>query len=591
MDIKASTKLVDLGIAEETLINFTTGDTTKTLEVTSTTTIAELVSKAKEAGLNANFDETYKRLFVSSKGSGTENKFQITATTSPATAPKNDILDYVGYNALSFDDKKAVDSAIAVLGSDISVQADIDKATLTLEEYAKKNKLRLIESDIDAQIRLEVAPGVREIEENLIKDQVMTEQIQLLKEEARQNGATEEEIAAITKDSLNEEQLAKITDLQNKSITASADKINVAIDKKVAEAITAEKAITPTNRYTEAKEDRNAEVLAAAASVHTLAGTYRTNSQIDQTDVSSRLLEIGLDGLKADGTKMDAASTASTVVAAVDSKITYNNVELIGSSNVINVNGMTITLKGLSNGENVSLNVSNDTQATYDMVKKFISSYNDILKEMNTLYYANSAKGYDPLSDDEKEAMTEDQIEKWESKIKDSVLRRDSTLGSLLDVMKTSMMTSVEVDGSSYSLSSYGIQSSKDYSEKGLLHIYGNKEDPVYSANEDKLMKALKEDPDTVMKVLSGISKNLYDTMNDKMSSIPNVRSALTFYNDKTITEQQSRYARQISVLENKLIDTENKYYKQFAAMETAMAKMQSQSNALAGMLGTSSQK
>ncbi|MDF2524745.1 MAG: flagellar hook-associated 2 domain protein, partial [Clostridiales bacterium] len=200
-------------------------------------------------------------------------------------------------------------------------------------------------------------------------------------------------------------------------------------------------------------------------------------------------------------------------------------------------------------------------------------------------------KGYDPLSDDEKEAMTDDQIEKWETKIKDSVLRRDSTLGSLLDVMKTSMMKSVEVDGSSYSLSSYGIQTSKDYSEKGLLHIYGNKEDAVYSANEDKLMKALKEDPDTVMKVLSEISKNLYDVMNDKMSSITNVRSALTFYNDKTMAEQQSRYARQISVLEDKLIDTENKYYKQFAAMESAMAKMQSQSNALAGMLGTSGQK
>lgn len=322
-------------------------------------------------------------------------------------------------------------------------------------------------------------------------------------------------------------------------------------------------------------------------------GFQITATDADVGTVDANILNhLGLDNITLDtnGEIVTPAIAFSTIVAASDSEIIYNGAKLTGSSNVITANGLTISLKGETVGtETISLNITNDTKANYDMVKSFIGSYNDILKEMNTLYYANSTRGYNPLSDDEKEAMTDDQIATWETKIKDSVLRRDPTMGSLLDSMKSAMATTVEVGASKYSLSSYGIQTSADYTEKGLLHIYGDTADSVYSANEDKLMKALKEDPDTVMNVLSGIAKNLYESMNDKMSTIPNVRSALTFYNDKTMATQQMGYTKQIGILEEKLTEMEDKYYAQFAAMETAMAKMQSQSSALSSMLGTSS--
>jgi len=187
--------------------------------------------------------------------------------------------------------------------------------------------------------------------------------------------------------------------------------------------------------------------------------------------------------------------------------------------------------------------------------------------------------------------MTEKDIDKWEEKIKDSILRNDSSLGSLLSSMKTAMMTSVDVDGARYSLSSFGIQTSANYKENGLLHIFGDEDDAEYADRTDKLLAALGEDPDKVMEVLSKISQNLYDTMYDKMKAIPNVRSAFTFYNDKTMSKQQTDYAKNIAQLEAKLLQTEEKYYKQFAVMETALAKLQSQSNALASMLGTSNQK
>ena len=287
----------------------------------------------------------------------------------------------------------------------------------------------------------------------------------------------------------------------------------------------------------------------------------------------------GADGVTVDG---------MTVVEASNATIILDGAKLTSSNNTINANGLTINLKGVTS-EVINLNVSNDTEATYNMIKGFVKEYNTILKSMNELYFADSAYGYDPLSDDDKEAMSEEEVEKWETKIKDSLLRRDSTLGQLMNAMKDSMMSSVNVGGKSYSLSTFGITTSSDYSEKGLLHIAGDKDDSSYATENDKLMKALEEDPDTVMETLSLIGKKLYDTMSDKMKSIPNVRSALTFYNDKEIQNKQTTYKKELATLEERLTKMEERYYKQFSAMETALSKLESQSSSLSSLLGITS--
>lgn len=292
-------------------------------------------------------------------------------------------------------------------------------------------------------------------------------------------------------------------------------------------------------------------------------------------------------------TSNDNDQDYATIVKGEDSSVVLNGVTMTGKSNTIKVNGLTINLKGTtSNNDKINFLVSSDTDATYKMVKDFINNYNTILKEMNTLYYAASAKDYSPLSDDQKSSMTDDQIEKWEGKIKDSILRRDDTLGSVINAVKTAMTSSVEnpsKPGTYLSLANYGIQTSKDYTEKGLLHIAGDKDDSTYSNSTNKLKEALEKDPNTVISTLAGVFKNVYDTMASKMTSIPNVRSVFTFYNDKTMDSEQLTLKKKIKELENKLTDMEDRYYKQFTAMEKAMSKMQSQGNALSGLLGTSS--
>ena len=308
------------------------------------------------------------------------------------------------------------------------------------------------------------------------------------------------------------------------------------------------------------------------------------NGQVGVTGTSP-LAALGLGEINDVASDKSAADTGSyTLVAAKNSIINYNGVEIEDSTNSVSVNGLTIELKGITSSP-VSCTVSNDTEGTYKMIKDFVKEYNSIIKEMNTLYYAESARGYEPLDDDEREAMTDDQIDKWETKIKDSLLRRDSTMNSVMTAMKSAMQSTVTVNGKSYSLAHLGIKTSSDYTEKGLLHIIGDSEDPMFKDQKNKLETMLSEDPDLVMEIMSGVAKNLYSAMQDKMKKT-SLSSALTFYNDKDITKQVGELNKKIKQQEKALTALEDKYYKQFGAMETALAKLQSQQSQLQGMLG-----
>ena len=80
------------------------------------------------------------------------------------------------------------------------------------------------------------------------------------------------------------------------------------------------------------------------------------------------------------------------------------------------------------------------------MIKGFFTEYNTLIKEMDSLYNADSAKGYEPLTDDEKDSMTDKEIEKWEDKIKKALLRRDDTLQSVSDSIKNAFQKSYEIN-------------------------------------------------------------------------------------------------------------------------------------------------
>lgn len=327
------------------------------------------------------------------------------------------------------------------------------------------------------------------------------------------------------------------------------------------------------------------------------------NNVVDGTELSSKLIayanakqyvstngdplnKLGLSAFDS-STSTGTNSLGMSVVKAEDAVIVLDGARLTDSSNEFSVNGLKISLKNTTEtGKKITLNTTSDVDAVYDMVKDFVKTYNEILEELNKKYNADSARDYNPLTDEEREAMSEDEIEKWETKIKDSLLRKDNTLSSIISSMRSSLLTTTVVDGKSYSLSSFGIVTSSDYTEKGKLHIMGDEDDDTYATETNKLKAALEENPEAVMKTLSEAGQSLYDALTKKMAKT-NLSSALTFYNDKQLDNDQTRYKKEISTLEEKLTEMEDKYYKQFSAMEVAMSKLNSQSSYLASLMGT----
>lgn len=268
--------------------------------------------------------------------------------------------------------------------------------------------------------------------------------------------------------------------------------------------------------------------------------------------------------------------------------IELNGATFEGSSNTFNINGLTITAKGVSDST-MSIVTETDVDAIYDKIKSFINEYNELVNAMDAAYNADSAKDYEPLTDEEKESMSEKEIEKWEQKIKDSLLRRDSTLNSVASSMKMAMAKSYTINGKSYSLASFGINTLGYFTaaenEKGAYHIDGNADDDSTKANSDKLRAAIANDPDTVATFFNELAKGVYDELDKKMRTT-SLSSVYKVYNDKQMQSEYDDYAEQIEKWEDKLEQMEEYYYNKFSAMETALSKLNSQQTQLSGLLG-----
>ena len=311
---------------------------------------------------------------------------------------------------------------------------------------------------------------------------------------------------------------------------------------------------------------------------------------------------IGLLGLDTDSSNIYGNKAAK--IDGRDAVIALNGVKYTNTTNDFAINGLNISVNGvtddvadpdstdlssLNDSTAITINTATDSQGIYDTVKDFLTEYNNIINEITKLYNADSAGSYEPLTDDEKDKMSDTEIEKWETKIKDSLLRRDSSLSSVMNAMMTSMSQPIEINGKSYSLSSFGIQTlgflNAAENEQNAYHIDGDEDDENTSGNQDKLMAAITSDPDTVIEFMKQLSTNLYKSIDDQMQS-NDLRSRYKIYNDKEMDKQYTNLTKTIKEWESKVSDREDYYYKQFSNMETALAKLQSQTSSISSMLG-----
>ena len=559
-----------------TVINFSTQDKSYSLTVTDKTTVNDFVNAAKEAGITASFDTNQNRFFLSSSNSGIENAFSITTSTIAADelAVKDSIRQQVKYDDLSSSDQAILDNAIDKYKelskrlTDTSLTESDKKALQTQIDSYQDTINSYVEKKVTADLKAAYLAG------NVSESDTIDYGVRSVADVTQE--ATDKYNESLGDKEFKQEDLDKAI---KSALETEANKYTTAVKKEFTDT-------APTNNaYTQA-------AVAMGGALSSILSTSDATQDTITTGVASKLDGLGLTSVKAeiaaDGQSITytKANSSISMTEASNSEIVYNGATLTSTTNTITANGLTFDVHGVTAaGETITLTVSKDTQAVYDTIKQFVKDYNEVLKEMNTLYNAESSKGYDPLTDEEKEAMSEDQIEKWEKKIKDSLLRRDGTLSSIISSMKNSMMGSVSYNGKSYALSTFGIGTT-DYTEKGLLHIDGDIDDSSTSIKDDKLMKALEEDPEAVMTTLSTLAGNLYADFADKMKST-SLSSALTFYNDKELSSNVKTYKSDLSKMEDRLKSLEDRYYKQFSAMEVAMSKLNSQTSALSSFMGT----
>lgn len=287
-------------------------------------------------------------------------------------------------------------------------------------------------------------------------------------------------------------------------------------------------------------------------------------------------------------------------VMGQDAVIELNGAEFTSSSNSFSINGLTISAKGLSGVigsdsegnpiyEETTLTTDVDIDGIYDTIRNFFTEYNNLIKEIDTLYNAESAKDYEPLTSEEKDAMTDDEIEKWEQKIKDALLRHDEDLNDVRDTLKQAMMTSFTVNGKSYNLTMFGINTQGYFNaadnERSMLHIDGDDKDSVSSGNKDLLKTMIASNPDVISGFFTQLAGSLYEKM-QKMSQTSLNRSFGNFYDDKVLQNQYDDYKTKISNQETKLNSLEDRYYEMFSAMETQLSRINSTSNYISSMFG-----
>lgn len=591
--LTAASKLSDLGVTGEGTFNITAGGKSVDITVNGDSTISDVLNKLKEAGVNANFDAKNQRFFVSASTSGADNDFSITASDSTGDAALAALGLKVGLTGDKGDKatlaKYQEYAAFYVSGDDVATLANINKDGRITKDIDSKVSSYLEQYKSLLSTKSDTQKKIDEINEKYKDSSLDTVENYTKQLDAKQKEKTEleEKIKNLT-DGVEKDTAQKELDTLNEEIKALSEKKTDAqslesAQKSITDADTKIADIQKHITVTEGTDaDGNATYTADATQD---LKDQVNNSYLSQAKYASEVITAINNG--------SYTATGATKVSGQDAMITLNGAEFTGSTNVFEINGLTFTaLNETKAGEDITVTTEDDVDGIYDMVKSFLKEYNSIINEMDKLYNADSAKGYEPLTDDEKDAMSDSEVEKYETKIKDALLRRDSNLSTVSSALKEIMSGGVDVNGKTMYLSDFGIETLGFFeaadNEKNAYHIAGDPDDTNTSGKSDVLKSMISNDPDTVISFFSSLSKTLYTKMSDLSKSVDGYRSYGSFYDDKKMTSDYNDYKTKISELEEKLNDYEDKWYSKFSKMETALAKLQSNSSAVTSLLGGS---
>lgn len=541
------------------------------IAVTAATSISDILNQVKNAGLNASFDAKNQRFFISSKESGADNDFSITA--SDATGAN--VLSALGLQVNLNDDK----ATLAQYQEYASYLTDTTKMQTAIDTEVASRVSSYLDAYKTAKTSLKTALDKKAEIEAKYTDKSLDDTIA---DKEAEIAAKEAEIEAMEDGEDKTEAEEKLTALKKELETYNADKTSLANQENTITEMNTKIADIESNVAITETTDADGNVTYSAVAMDALKETVTLEYQA-KAEYASTVL--------ANYDPNDTTGTGATKVSGQDAVIELNGATFTNNTNVFEINGLTFTaLSKTADGEEVTITTQDDVDGIYDMVKNFFKEYNAIINEMDKLYNADSAKDYEPLTDEEKEAMSESEIEKYEEKIKSALLRRDSNLSNISSALKGTLSSGIEINGKTMYLSDFGIATLGYFdaadNEKYAYHIAGDEDDADTSGKSDVLKSMISSDPDTVISFFTQMSRNLYSKMSSLSKSVDGYRSYGNFYDDKKMKSDYDDYTTKIEELEDKLADYEDKWYEKFAAMETALAKMQSNTNAITSLLG-----
>lgn len=275
-----------------------------------------------------------------------------------------------------------------------------------------------------------------------------------------------------------------------------------------------------------------------------------------------------------------------------------NGQEVYLNDNTYTLDGNTFTFNdNMTIGETYTVNIAKDSTTVKDALKKFVESYNKLIDDVYGYIGKSPAKDddgntYEPLTNAEKEEMSEDEITKWEEKAKQGVLYNDSTVSTVMSQMRSALYTNVTLDdGSKFGIYNLGIKTSSEWSEHGKLQIDENAFDKAFENNEDAIIKLFTDSDTGMMKKLNSVidgavkSSGAANTRGTLVRKAGKADSSVT--TDSTIYKEMVKMQDRLKELQDRYDTKEEYWWKVFTNMETAMADLNSQTSYISSYLGT----
>lgn len=274
----------------------------------------------------------------------------------------------------------------------------------------------------------------------------------------------------------------------------------------------------------------------------------------------------------ADALLFDTSETAQ----GQDAAFTFNGTNLTQASNTFTITGINFNLLAVGSA---TIRIAGDTDGVFNKIKELVNNYNEIIEDINKKLAERTYRDYPPLTEEQKKAMSEREIELWEERARSGLFRNDNILHSFISNIRRAISEPVQgLTGQYNSLAVIGI-STRSWYEGGKLYI-----------DEAKLRRALQEDPEGVKQLFTktssnpsenGIADRIYKVLNDATRQITESagrETGLRLVDNSQLGRRLNNLNKQIDSWQDRLKNIEDRYWRQFTTMEKALSQMYSQS-------------